>query len=191
MGTWFRDYLYFPLGGSRVKTKSRLIFNFFVVWSLTGLWHGASWNYITWGLMYFVLLTFEKLTGIPGRFKNKWAKAGYRVFTLLAFLLGLVFVRANNMTEAFRYIATLFGFTSNVLHTAYTTYILKNNLVLLIFAVLLSTPVFKILREKCAEKPMLEKMAKIVVPIVYLAMFFVSTSWLVIGTHHPFIYFNF
>ncbi len=65
LGSWFRDYVYFPLGGSRVKSKARLIFNLFIVWLLTGIWHGASWNYVVWGLFYFVLLVFEKMTGIP------------------------------------------------------------------------------------------------------------------------------
>jgi alginate O-acetyltransferase complex protein AlgI len=70
LGTWFKDYVYFPLGGSRVKTKARLIFNLFVVWFLTGVWHGANWTFIAWGLMYFVLITVEKLTKFERRAKS-------------------------------------------------------------------------------------------------------------------------
>ena len=71
LGSWFRDYVYFPLGGSRVKSKGRLIFNLFVVWLLTGIWHGANWTFIIWGLMYFVLLVIEKLTGMHKSAKLK------------------------------------------------------------------------------------------------------------------------
>jgi hypothetical protein len=109
LGQWFRDYVYFPLGGSRVKSQARLVFNLFVVWSLTGIWHGASWNFVFWGLLYFVLLTFEKLTGIPGKFRSAWAKTGYRIFTLLCVLVGWVFFRAENIQQAFSFLDMMAG----------------------------------------------------------------------------------
>lgn len=84
LGTWFRDYVYFPLGGSRVSSKGRLVFNLFVVWMLTGIWHGASWNYVAWGFFYFVLLTFEKLTGIPKKLAHTWQRVLYRIFLCCA-----------------------------------------------------------------------------------------------------------
>lgn len=191
LGSWFRDYLYIPLGGSRVKTKSRLVFNLFVVWAMTGLWHGASWNFVIWGLMYFVLLAFEKLTGIPQKFKTLWAKTLYRIFTLLCVVLGWVVFRAEGGTEAVNYLASMFGLAGNALHSGYTGYVFTNNAVLLVFAVLFSMPLVKKLRETASKNSILDKIADVLTPIVYLALFLLSVAWLVTGTHHPFIYFNF
>ena len=191
LGTWFRDYLYIPLGGSRVKTKARLVFNLFVVWSMTGLWHGASWNFVIWGLMYFVLLTFEKLTGIPGKFKSVWSKAIYRVFTLLCVVLGWVVFRAEGGVEAVNYLASMFNLNGNALHSDYAGYIFMNNAVLLVFAVLFSMPLFKKLRELASKNRVLDGIIDALTPITYLALLLLSVSWLVTGSHHPFIYFNF
>ena len=99
LGTWFRDYVYFPLGGSRVSSKKRLVFNLFVVWSLTGLWHGANWTFIVWGLMYFVLITLEKLT----KFDRKLGWFGH-VYTMLFVILGWVLFRADNISYGIGYI---------------------------------------------------------------------------------------
>jgi alginate O-acetyltransferase complex protein AlgI len=79
LGSWFRDYVYFPLGGSRVDTKKRLLFNLFVVWFLTGIWHGANWTFIIWGIMYFVLISIEKLIG----FEKKFNKLSFIICSLL------------------------------------------------------------------------------------------------------------
>lgn len=103
LGTWFRDYVYFPLGGSRVKSRARLVFNLFVVWALTGSWHGANWTFVAWGLMYFVLIALEKLTGYPAKFKSRAPKILYRVFTLLCVLAGWVVFRADTIAVAGRY----------------------------------------------------------------------------------------
>ncbi len=191
LGTWFRDYLYIPLGGSRVKTKARLVFNLLAVWALTGLWHGASWNFVIWGLMYFVLLTFEKLTGIPKKLKSGLTKALYRVFTLLCVLLGWVVFRAEGGTEAVNYLASMFSLAGNAFYSDYTGYVFNNNAVLLAFAVILSMPTFKKLRELASKNRILDGIADILTPITYLALFVLSVAWLVTGSHHPFIYFNF
>ena len=97
LGSWFRDYIYIPLGGSRVK-QSRLICNLFIVWLLTGVWHGANWTFILWGLWYFILLAFEKLTGYPKRFKNIFFIGLYRIWTLFCILIGWVLFRSSNVT---------------------------------------------------------------------------------------------
>lgn len=83
LGSWFRDYIYFPMGGSRVNSKLRLYFNLLVVWLLTGIWHGANWTFIFWGLAYFLLISFEKTVKLPERIKNKPLKQIYRVLCLL------------------------------------------------------------------------------------------------------------
>ena len=92
LGSWFRDYLYIPLGGSRVKSRGRLIFNLFVVWFSTGLWHGANWTFIAWGLMYFVLLCVEKLTGFEKCSVPLWLAW---IYTMLFVVLGWVLFRAE------------------------------------------------------------------------------------------------
>lgn len=106
LGSWFRDYVYFPLGGSRVKSKTRLVFNLFVVWFLTGIWHGANWTFIVWGLMYFILIALEKLT----RFEKKLGVLGH-VYSMFFVVIGWVIFRAENIGQAVQYIATMLDFS--------------------------------------------------------------------------------
>lgn len=190
LGSWFRDYVYIPLGGSRVK-KSRLVFNLFVVWLLTGTWHGASWNFIAWGLLYFVLLTFEKLSGYPEKFESKTAKVLYRVFTLLCVVLGWVLFRAEGLGNAVNYGASMFGLAGNAAVDDLTIRYLSENWVYLLAAVLCSTPLFKYLKEKSQAKPLLGHTANGLTVVAYLGLFLFAVSFLVMGAHNPFIYFNF
>ena len=192
LGQWFRDYVYFPLGGSRVSTKRRLVFNLFVVWSLTGIWHGASWNFVFWGLLYFLLLTFEKLTGIPRRFTSPWARGGYRIFTLLCVILGWVFFRAETMTAGALFVKDMLGmggvpFTSVLVARTWQQYRF-----FFLGAALCSTPVFRWTKAGLSRRS--EKLAAAVeylsVP-VYLLLLIWSVSYIMLGSHNPFIYFNF
>ena len=103
--TWFKDYIYIPLGGSRVNSKTRLVFNIFVVWFLTGVWHGANWTFIVWGLMYFVLLILEKFFHMDekmGKFKN--------LYTMFFVMMGWVLFRSDSLSAALVYIRSMFGF---------------------------------------------------------------------------------
>lgn len=105
--TWFKDYVYIPLGGSHVKTIGRHIFNMFVVWSLTGLWHGANWTFVIWGEMYFILLVIEKYTPLIdklGKFSN--------IYTLLFVMVGWVFFRSDSISKAIAYLLSMIGFGS-------------------------------------------------------------------------------
>ena len=103
LSSWFRDYVYFPLGGSRVDSKSSHIFNLFVVWLLTGIWHGANWTFIAWGLFYFILLVIEKQTGLDKK-KAWWG----HIYTMFFVILAWVLFRATNITNAYEYIKVLF-----------------------------------------------------------------------------------
>lgn len=192
LGQWFRDYVYFPLGGSRVKTKSRLIFNLLVVWFLTGVWHGASWNFIFWGLMYFVLLTLEKISGYPGKFTRKWQKGLYRVFTLLCVVTGWVFFRAETMTAGVQFCASMLGLTGNVFADAIVIRTLQQYGWFFLAAALCSTPIFKILKQKISSlvphaASLLEWLS---VPVCLFFLLW-SVSYIMMGSHNPFIYFNF
>ena len=184
LGTWFRDYVYFPLGGSRVKHKSRLILNLFIVWMLTGIWHGANWTFILWGFMYFVLLTFEKLTNLHKSGKLVWLR---HIYTLLFVILGWVLFRADNVTEAFSYIAAMFGGTGTLIDNE-ALFLLKENIVYFVFAIIISTPLLKSLYYKHFQG---KKVVSVLVVVVLMVLFLVSVTYLVKGAYNPFIYFNF
>ncbi len=192
LGQWFRDYVYFPLGGSRVNTKGRLILNLFVVWLLTGIWHGASWNFIFWGLMYFFLLAFEKLSGIPAKFHSQVAKNLYRVFTMFWILMGWVFFRAETMTAAVNYIKSMFGLTQNVFADSQVIRIYLQYHYFYLFSMLCATPVFSLAKRRLIQAyPTLETMIDILSVPVYGFLLIWSVSYIMIGSHNPFIYFNF
>lgn len=183
LGTWFRDYVYFPLGGSRVKTKLRLVFNLFVVWSLTGLWHGANWTFIVWGLMYFVLLTLEKIFGVDKKLK----KFSY-LYTMLFVLIGWVIFRADNIQVAITYLKTMVGIGSNGFIDDQLILYISLYKYYFIAAILCSFP----LKELISKKIKLQgKLYNILSTICIMGLFVISISFLVKGSYNPFIYFNF
>jgi len=185
LGTWFRDYVYFPLGGSRVKSKARLVFNLFVVWSLTGIWHGANWTFLCWGLMYFVLLVIEKLTGWEKKYPDKMIVLR-RIYTLFFVLMGWVLFRADSITDAWAYICTMFG--NGTLINDSTIYYAMNYFVYFLIAILVSTPIFKNFSLKIKGT---NPVAYVVSSVGLLALLVVSVSYIVKGAYNPFIYFNF
>ena len=200
LGTWFRDYVYFPLGGSRTKSKVRLVFNLFVVWFLTGMWHGANWTFIVWGLMYFVLIAFEKATGITGSFKSKAVGAMYRIATLFAVLVGWIIFRADTLKDALVYIAQLFGAMGLVWNNYTPTLIcdrfimcLRERWVLMLFALLCCTPLFRNLRQKmkASSSNLVFTLSETGFVLFYVFVFAWCLSFIITGSHNPFIYFNF
>ncbi len=191
LGSWFRDYVYFPLGGSRVDSRKKLLRNLFVVWLLTGVWHGAAWNFIAWGLMYFVLLAFEKLTGYPERFSHQWQKVLYRVFTLLAIMLGWVLFRADGLKNGVSYIAAMFGLMGNRLCDSAAAFQIWSSIAVIIPGVLFSTPIIKKLSNTTFFTREKRLIPNIITFIVYFGLFVVSVSFTVASTYNPFIYFNF
>lgn len=182
LGSWFRDYVYFPLGGSRVDTKARLAFNLFVVWLLTGVWHGANWTFILWGLMYFVLITLEKLTG----FDKKLGVFGH-VYTLFFVVFGWVLFRANDIFHAIGYIKSMLGLSQNVLCDATAIFNLTDNKYFFFAALLFSFPVAPWMKGKLKSNVA----ANIIYPVLMAAVFAVAVSYIVKGSYNPFIYFNF
>ena len=192
LGQWFRDYVYFPLGGSRVKTRKRLVFNLFVVWSLTGIWHGASWNFVFWGLFYFALLTFEKLTGIPGRLTSPWAKFGYRVFTLLCVVIGWVFFRAETMEAGVQFLVDMAGLSGKRLLCDGAVQDMLQYRWFFLGAAVCSTPVFRWAKQKMElHSQVLGTITEYLSVPVYLLLLLWSVSYIMMGSHNPFIYFNF
>lgn len=190
LGSWFRDYVYFPLGGSRVG-KMRLVFNLAVVWALTGLWHGANWTFILWGALYGVLIMVEKLCGIPKKIDmSPFWRAAWQPLTLLAVVLGWVLFRSPDIFHAMDYMKSMFGFGAVAMNTDVALFELGEIKVLLGAALLLSTPFFSMLKARSGATIQGGGYA-LVEGLVLLTLFAVSVSCLAMNAHNPFIYFNF
>ena len=185
LGSWFRDYVYIPLGGSRVK-KPRLIFNLFVVWFLTGLWHGANFTFIIWGMMYFILLVFEKLTGYDKK-GGRCVKALKWIITMLFVVLGWVIFRSDSVENAIGYLGSMFGLAGNSFSDGFFRGYLAQNGLLLILGVIASTPIVRWLKGKTEGK----LWADILRTVFLILLFVLSVASLVSNAYNPFIYFNF
>ena len=179
LGSWFRDYVYFPLGGSRVK-QSRLVLNLFVVWLLTGIWHGANYTFIVWGLMYFCLITIEKVTNFEKKTKGKY-NILKTIYTLFFVIIGWIIFRSDSIGYAFSYITRLFTF-NNFVDNKFFEFLIEN-IVILTSAIILSCPIYVAINKK-VKSNLLEN-------IVLAVLFIISVSYIVKGVYNPFIYFNF
>ena len=189
LSSWFRDYVFIPLGGSRV-TKKRLILNLLIVWMLTGIWHGAAWQFIAWGMMYFVILSFEKLTGLPEKLPNRACKSAYRALTLLAVMVGWVLFGENSFTEAIEHLVIMLGLSGAPLINDLLIFEFLEIRYLLLAAVIASTPLLKwVITKFCKNGP--DKMMVFTKNTILIGLFLISVSYLAIGAHNPFIYFNF
>ena len=185
LGSWFRDYVYIPLGGSRVS-KERLVFNLLVVWLLTGIWHGANWTFIIWGLMYFILLAVEKMTAIPKK-QSKNRLYIWRLYTLFFVLVGWVVFRADTIGDAVCYLQHMVGIRSEGFIDAVFMRYLSEYVVFLIAAVLFSVPIVPLIRKKCSKKLLLDILYVVGLSLLFLIAF----SGIVSNAYNPFIYFNF
>jgi len=183
LSSWFRDYLYIPLGGSRVG-KGRLVFNLMAVWAATGIWHGANWNFLLWGLYYGVLLTLEKL--VWGQALEKLPAALRHIYTLFLVLVGWALFALEDFTQLGPYLAAMFGFAGGGVFDPAVGYYLRSYGPILAVACVGSVPAVKLLWEKL---PALAQ--KILCPILLLAGLLLSTAYLVDGTYNPFLYFQF
>jgi alginate O-acetyltransferase complex protein AlgI len=187
LGTWFRDYLYIPLGGNRVS-KGRHIVNIFAVWLFTGFWHGASWNFILWGVFFGVLLLIEKFWLL--KLLNK-SQVFSRFYILIAALLSFVVFQIPTLGEAFGFIGGMFGAGGISFANAETLYHLKSYAVLLVMAIVGATPVVKTLAIKFSESKRFSKIANVIEPAMIVVLFFVVTAFLVDSSSNPFLYFRF
>lgn len=179
LSTWFRDYVYFPLGGSRVESKHKLISNLFIVWLLTGIWHGANFTFIVWGLMHFVLISCEKL--------SKKENNGH-FYTMLFVIIGWVIFRSNSLFDASEYLFQMFNILSEtIIDDKFFLYI--NEFKYYLFAgILFSTPVKSYMSKYINLFPYIGELLGIILMII---VFIFSISFIVKNTYSPFIYFNF
>lgn len=187
LGTWFRDYVYIPLGGNRVS-KLRHFFNIFVVWMLTGFWHGAAWNFIIWGLYFAVLLVLEKQFLL--KYLDK-SKALARIYTLFAVLISFVIFNSANMSEAFEYIKNMLGFGGIPIVSDEFLYYIKSFAVIIILAIIGATPIVKSTAVKLSRIDKLSYIQPFAESAVLVFLLIMTTAYLVDGSFNPFLYFRF
>lgn len=187
LGTWFRDYLYVPLGGNRVS-KGRWFFNIFVVWMATGLWHGATWNFVIWGVNFAILLIIEKLWLLK---PLKKAKVLNRIYVLFFVMINFIIFDTATMNDAFTYIKALFGGGNLSATSVETIYYLKSYGVILALGILGATPLPKMLVERFGKRKQGVAVLTIVEPLALLLLLAVCTSFLIDGSFNPFLYFRF
>ena len=182
LGTWFRDYVYLPLGGSRTNKTIRLIFNLFVVWILTGIWHGANWTFFIWGLMYFALITLEKTTGF-------YKKLGWfnHIYTMAFVIIGWVIFRSNSLPESITYLGNMIGIGTTSLIDNKAIFYFNEYKFFYLFALLFAIPIAPWLSSKIKNN----KLSNSFNLIAVILLFLVSVAYIVKGSYNPFIYFNF
>ncbi len=187
LGVWFRDYVYIPLGGNRVK-KARWFFNIFVVWFLTGFWHGAAWNFIVWGLYFAIFLVVEKLVLLPKLEKHRALGHVYVVFFVI---ISFVIFNAASMAEAFSYLEAMFGLGGIPAISAEAVYYLRSYAGLILIALVGATPIPAKAVAALKKSGAGEKAVNLAEGAVLLALILVVTAYLVDGSFNPFLYFRF
>lgn len=187
LGTWFRDYVYIPLGGNRVG-RARQLLNILVVWMLTGFWHGAAWNFVVWGLMFAVLLIMEKLWLLKPLSKCRPLAHLYVVFFVV---ISFVIFNAENMGQALSDIGGLFGAGGIPLVSAEAVYCLRSFALVLILAVLGATPLLRNGLVRLSQYPTAGKVLNALEPFTLFVLLLVMTGYLVDGSFNPFLYFRF
>ena len=182
LGGWFRDYVYIPLGGNRCS-RAKWIRNIFVVWFLTGMWHGAAWNFILWGLFFGILLMLEKL--FLGRWLEKLPSVISRVYLLLAVVLSFVLFNASGIKAAFETMGQMFG--GAALYSGEGILALRNYLPVILIGAIGATPLPRMLGQKLGKA----KVFTVLEPIFLAVILLLCTSCLIDGSFNPFIYFRF
>lgn len=188
LSTWFKEYVYIPLGGNR-HGKLNTLKNLGIVFLLTGIWHGAAWNFIFWGMWHGFFIILEKIINIKEfekKYTQKWVHFLQHIYCILAFVIGWVMFRSDNMNYAWTYIKNMFGLVKiHDIVYGLSYYIDTFEVIIFFFAILCSIPVFaKILDVK-------NKFAKIAINIWLIILFILSSATIAASTYNPFIYFRF
>lgn len=188
LGTWFKDYVYIPLGGNR-DGKYKQIRNILIVWLLTGIWHGANWTFLIWGLLFGIILIIEKI--FLNKFMEKLPSFIKRIYVLFIVMILFIIFNAENMSVALTNIKGLFGMNGEVFVNDYTLHYLKSYLPLLIIAFFGATPFIKILIDKLRKNKYVNNIINILEPILIVMILVVVTSYLIDNSYNPFLYFRF
>lgn len=182
LGSWFRDYVYIPLGGNRVTTW-KVYRNLFIVWGLTGFWHGASWTFMIWGIYYGILIALEK-AGIENLLQKLWSPLQH-IYVMFLVIIGWVFFRADNFSYCFEFLKSMFGFNSPLTDINSYFYIM-NYWGIFLLAIITAAPVFPWL-----QKMLSTKRFAVLSPVYYLSILVIVLVFLTNATYNPFIYFRF
>lgn len=184
LGSWFRDYVYIPLGGNR-KGKKRMYLNLFIVWMLTGLWHGASWNFVLWGLYFGILIIIEKafllfwLSRAP-----RWMR---HVYTIILLLIGWGLFAFEDFHQLINYFTVLFGLRNATWVNQETLYYLSQNIILFVLLTIASTPMIRLIGQKLFNSPYGSVIKAFIVPMICLLILIASTAYLVDSSYNPFL----
>jgi len=192
LGTWFKDYIYFPMGGSRVDQQWKLYRNLFVVWILTGIWHGANWNYVFWGFVYFILISIEKALKLPERLKSSVLKAVYRVFTLMIVVLQWVIFNADSLKGGLTYLKHMFLSHGGSLANYRTLVLLQEYGLILTAGILFAMPVVPKLKEAAEVKnTRFSDVLQVPMAAALAVLFLIAVSFSIADQNNPFLYGNF
>lgn len=209
LGKWFREYLYFPLGGSRVINKDIMIRNLAIVWLATGIWHGANWTFLVWGILNFIFIALEKMFHFE---KSRVPNFLRHIYAMFVIIIGWVIFRSNSIGEAGSYIGCMFNFIGNGFLSDYTVMFLKEFWIFFLVSLVFSVPVAAnlnffmvkgILVRKTIEtqapyeeksvfvEPPLVRVMSVLYPVGLILLFLVCITYMVKGSYNPFIYFQF
>ena len=188
LSTWFKDYVYIPLGGNR-EGKYKQIRNILIVWLLTGIWHGANWTFLIWGLLFGIILIIEKIW--LNKFMEILPSFIRRIYVLFIVMILFIIFNSDNMSVALTNIKGLFGMNGEAFVNDYTLHYLKSYLPVLIIALLGSTPFIKILIDKLRKNKYVNNIINILEPILIVVILVVVTSYLIDNSYNPFLYFRF
>ena len=184
LSSWFRDYIYIPLGGNRVS-KAKWIRNIFVVWMLTGIWHGASWNFVVWGLYFAILLLIEKI--LLKKYLEKLPKVFSNLYTCILVMISFIIFNGNSTEEIMNHLSGLLGLNGIPFISQETIYYLKSYLMIFVISIIGSTPLMKMI----VNSKYLKKAQNVLEPIFVVVILLVSTAFIVDGSFNPFLYFRF
>ena len=187
LGTWFRDYIYIPLGGSRV-TKKRLCLNLLIVWLLTGLWHGASFTFLLWGAIFALLLINEKLWFSKILDKAKFIR---RIYVLFFVVLSFVLFDSETVSEAFKNIGSMLFLDDYPLVSEEAIYYLKSYAIIILVSLIGATPLLKVVLNKLKDNSVAKAVLNIIEPFVISSLLILSTAYIIDSTFNPFLYFRF
>ncbi|WP_099204223.1 MBOAT family O-acyltransferase [Scatolibacter rhodanostii] len=209
LGRWFKDYLYIPLGGSRVLNKDLIIRNLAVVWMATGIWHGANWTFLFWGILNFVFIAAERIFEFENSKLPNAIKHAYAMFVII---IGWVIFRSDSLQQAGNYLVSMFNFPQNGFLSDYTYMFIKEYGIFFLFAILFSMPIAGKINQLMAKGIVLRrqvsksqpdqervlygeapftKLITFLYPIAMILLFLVCTTYIVKGSYNPFIYFQF
>ena len=188
LGTWFRDYVYIPLGGNRVKT-AKWIRNTLVVWFLTGFWHGADWPFILWGLYFAIFLMLEKFA--LKSFFERLPRFVSHIYVLFVILISFVLFNGNGISGSITDIGRMFGAGGLTFWSKETSYYLSSYAFVLVFGIIGATPLVKTAILKLKENKKLVKIINILEPLYVVLVLLVVTAYFVDGSFSPFLYFRF